>query len=217
MSLQRNSAKYLYIYYLPTGMFVSVSWVSFLIPPDAVPGRIGLLVTLFLVATNIFNTIIDVSPNTEGMTAISSWMIAYMFFVFLALLEYAIILYFLLTRNVDKLKKKRNELLIIHDDDCFLYRNSETCQREEELAAIKEQQLLMKVDSIFLCVFPFVFVIFNALYWVLWTTWWCLYIMYVEINFLNIGSYYFSTIFNYNVMPFHYFFHISFLYNLTRF
>ena len=170
MTLQRNSAKYLYIYYLPTGMFVSVSWVSFLIPPDAVPGRIGLLVTLFLVATNIFNTIIDVSPNTEGMTAISSWMIAYMFFVFLALLEYAIILYFLLTRNVDKLKKKRNELLIIHDDDCFLYRNSETCQREEELQAIKEQQLLMKVDSIFLCVFPFVFVIFNALYWVLWTT-----------------------------------------------
>ena len=171
MTLQRNSAKYLYIYYLPTGMFVSVSWVSFLIPPDAVPGRIGLLVTLFLVATNIFNTIIDVSPNTEGMTAISSWMIAYMFFVFLALLEYAIILYFLLTRNVEKLKKKRNELLIIHDDDCFLYRNSETCQREEELQAIKEQQLLMKVDSIFLCVFPFVFVIFNALYWVLWTTW----------------------------------------------
>ena len=80
MALQRNSAKYLYIHYLPTGMFVSVSWVSFLIPPDAVPGRIGLLVTLFLVATNIFNTIIDVSPNTEGMTAISSWMIAYMFF-----------------------------------------------------------------------------------------------------------------------------------------
>ena len=174
MTLQRNSAKYLYIYYLPTGMFISVSWVSFLIPPEAVPGRIGLLVTLFLVATNIFNTIIDVSPNTEGMTAISSWMIAYMFFVFLALLEYAIILYFLLTKNVNKLKKKRNALLIIHDDDCFLYRNTETCQREEELAAINEQQLLMKVDSIFLCVFPFVFVIFNALYWVLWTTWWCI-------------------------------------------
>ena len=36
------------------------------------------------------------SPNVEGMTAISSWMIACMFFVFLALLEYALILYFLL-------------------------------------------------------------------------------------------------------------------------
>ena len=170
MSLIRNSAKYLYTYYLPTGMFVSVSWVSFLIPPDSIPGRVGLLVTLFLVATNIFNTIIDISPNTEGMTAISSWMIAFMFFVFLALMEYAIILYFLLNRNGAKLKKKRKELLIIHDDDCFLYRNSETCQREAELEMIIERQLLMKIDSIFLCVFPIVFGIFNALYWALWTT-----------------------------------------------
>ena len=169
MSLSRNAAKYLYIYYLPTGMFISVSWVSFLIPPDQVPGRIGLLVTLFLVATNIFNTIIDVSPNTEGMTAISSWMIAYMFFVFLALLEYAVILYFLLTQKKITLRKKRNELLVIHDDDCFLFRNSETSQMEDEMASIKEQQLLMKVDSTFLCIFPLVFGCFNALYWILWT------------------------------------------------
>ena len=170
MTLIRSSAKYLYTYYLPTGMFISVSWVSFLIPPEAIPGRVGLLVTLFLVATNIFNTIIDISPNTEGITAISSWMIAFMFFVFLALLEYAIILYFILSRKEKKLKKKRNELLIIHDDDCFLFRNSETCQTEEELATVTERQLLMKVDSIFLCIFPLVFVVFNALYWVLWTT-----------------------------------------------
>ena len=73
-----------------------VSWVSFLIPPEVVPGRMALLITLFLVLTNIFNTITNISPNVEGMTAISSWMIACMFFVFLALLEYALILYFLL-------------------------------------------------------------------------------------------------------------------------
>lgn len=88
--------RYLYIYYLPSGLFVAVSWVSFVIPPEVVPGRMALLVTLFLVLTNIFNTITNVSPNVEGMTAISSWMIACMFFVFLALLEYAAILYFLL-------------------------------------------------------------------------------------------------------------------------
>ena len=90
--------RYLYIYYLPSGLFVAVSWVSFVIPPEVVPGRMALLVTLFLVLTNIFNTITNVSPNVEGMTAISSWMIACMFFVFLALLEYAAILYFLLVR-----------------------------------------------------------------------------------------------------------------------
>ena len=92
------SPRYLYIYYLPSGIFVVVSWVSFVIPPEVVPGRMALLVTLFLVLTNIFNTITNISPNVEGMTAISLWMIACMFFVFLALLEYAAILYFLLVR-----------------------------------------------------------------------------------------------------------------------
>ena len=83
-------------------MFVAVSWVSFVIPPEVVPGRMALLVTLFLVLTNIFNTITNVSPNVEGMNAIASWMIACMFFVFLALLEYAAILYFLLVSINDR-------------------------------------------------------------------------------------------------------------------
>ena len=97
-----NGCRYLYIYYLPSGLFVVVSWVSFLIPPEVVPGRMALLVTLFLVLTNIFNTITNVSPNVEGMTAIASWMIACMFFVFLALLEYATILYFQLVSQRSK-------------------------------------------------------------------------------------------------------------------
>ena len=92
--------RYLYIYYLPSGLFVVVSWSSFLIPPEVIPGRMALLVTLFLVLINIFNTITNVSPNVEGMTAIASWMIACMFFVFGALLGYAALLYFLLVRKL---------------------------------------------------------------------------------------------------------------------
>jgi hypothetical protein len=29
---------YIITYYLPSGLFVVVSWISFLIPPDIVPG-----------------------------------------------------------------------------------------------------------------------------------------------------------------------------------
>ena len=43
--------------YLPCILFVCVSWVSFLIKPEMVPGRMALLVTLFLVLVNIFNTV----------------------------------------------------------------------------------------------------------------------------------------------------------------
>ena len=38
-------------------MFVVTSWVSFLIKPEVVPGRMALLVTLFLVLINIFNSV----------------------------------------------------------------------------------------------------------------------------------------------------------------
>ena len=73
--LKRHYSKYLYIYYLPSTLFVITSWVSFLIPPEVVPGRMALLVTLFLVLINIFNNVTAITPNTEGMTAISSWML----------------------------------------------------------------------------------------------------------------------------------------------
>ena len=61
MKLKRHILKYLIIYYLPSGLFVVVSWVSFLIPPDVVPGRMAMLITLFLVLTNIFKYVSYIS------------------------------------------------------------------------------------------------------------------------------------------------------------
>ena len=45
-------------------------------------GRMALLVTVFLVLINIFNTITTNSPNAEGLTAIEIWMLACILFVF---------------------------------------------------------------------------------------------------------------------------------------
>jgi len=60
-----------------------------LIPPEVVPGRMTLLVTLFLVLINIFTNITTNSPNVEGLTSISAWVITCILFVFGALLGYA--------------------------------------------------------------------------------------------------------------------------------
>ena len=57
LTLQRKVSHYIITYYLPSGMFVIVSWISFLVPPEIVPGRMTLLVTVFLVLVNIFNSI----------------------------------------------------------------------------------------------------------------------------------------------------------------
>ena len=69
-------------YYLPSSLFVVVSWASFLIPSDDIQGRMALLVTLFLVLVNIFNAITTNSPKADGLNALQAWVIACIFFVF---------------------------------------------------------------------------------------------------------------------------------------
>ncbi len=87
MVLGRYKFSYLVNCFLPSGLFVVASWVSFLIPPDAVAGRTGLLLLLFLVLVNIFNTIASNIPKAEGLTLIESWMLFCILFVFGALVE----------------------------------------------------------------------------------------------------------------------------------
>ena len=87
MVLDRYVSTYIITYYLPSGLFVIVSWISFLIPMDVIPGRMALLVTLFLVLVNIFNNVTTNTPKAEGLTAIEAWMLACILFVFGALIE----------------------------------------------------------------------------------------------------------------------------------
>ena len=54
---------------------------------DVIPGRMGLLVTLFLVLVNIFNNVTTNTPKAEVLTAIEAWMLACILFVFGALVE----------------------------------------------------------------------------------------------------------------------------------
>ncbi len=49
-----------------TGLFVVVSWISFVVPPEVIPGRMALLITLFLVLVNIFNSVTTNTPKAEG-------------------------------------------------------------------------------------------------------------------------------------------------------
>ena len=52
--LERDITVDLFQHYLPSAIIVLVSQTSFVIPLSATPGRIGLVVTLFLALTNIF-------------------------------------------------------------------------------------------------------------------------------------------------------------------
>ena len=54
IKMQRIISPYVFQYYLPGAAIVFVSHISFIIPPSSVPGRIGLLATLFLTLTTLF-------------------------------------------------------------------------------------------------------------------------------------------------------------------
>merc|ERR1719225_2460390 len=97
--LVRKTMQYLVQVYLPSCMFVVVSWVSFLIKPEVVPGRMALLVTLFLVLINIFNSVRERAPISSRLNAIDFYLVMCIFLVFGALLEYGVILLLLKKRR----------------------------------------------------------------------------------------------------------------------
>ena len=54
IQMDRIIAPFVYEYYLPCVAIVLVSGISFVIPLTAIPGRVALLVTVFLTLTNLF-------------------------------------------------------------------------------------------------------------------------------------------------------------------
>ena len=70
MTIARKPMSYLLNYYLPSALFVIVSWATFVIPVDAIPGRIGLIITTLLSLINIANSAFSNSPNSHGINQI---------------------------------------------------------------------------------------------------------------------------------------------------
>jgi len=161
-NLKRHMAKYVWNYHFPSGLFVMVSWVSFLVSPSVVPGRMGLLVTLFLVLTNMFNTINTESPTVEGLTSISIWLLSCIVFVAAAVTEYAGILY--LKRNLECSPPVTDSELCsrtvtMNKDKFGLW----VVSLADKLP--KTEADIAKLDKTALFIFSSSFIIFNMFYW----------------------------------------------------
>ena len=82
--------KLLISYYFPSGAFAILSLFSFFINPLVVPGRMGMLVTIFLVVTTTYNGV--KAPPGRGFSYIELWYIGVQIPILFALLDYGIIL-----------------------------------------------------------------------------------------------------------------------------
>ena len=79
LQLQRKTlGTLLSSYYVPTFIFATVSMISFLINPTMVPGRMGMIVTLLLISSNVY-TNVD-APKIRGFSFIEVWIAGSQFF-----------------------------------------------------------------------------------------------------------------------------------------
>ncbi len=72
--LSRIRLPFVLTWYLPSAVLVVVSWISFLVPAELVPGRMALLVTIFLMLVNVSTSYQEKSPETNNsLTALDIW------------------------------------------------------------------------------------------------------------------------------------------------
>ena len=147
----RNRTQIVFQVYLTSAMFVIVSWVSFIINPDVVPGRIGLLVTIFLVLVNIFNGVKSDAPVSTHLNAVDLYLVVCIGQVFLALAEYALVLF--LNKHTISFKSSTIATMKEMKFKKGLKKSQESSKKETK-----------KLDKMSLVIFPFCFILFNLIY-----------------------------------------------------
>ena len=91
MKLERKDRGVLHhSFFIPTAVFAFVSMISFLISPECVPGRMGMIVTLLLISSNVYNSV--KAPSTRGFSYIDIWIIGSQAPIVFALFQYGFIL-----------------------------------------------------------------------------------------------------------------------------
>jgi len=104
MKMVRKTTVYIYTYFIPCGLMVVVSWISFSVNVDAVPGRLGLLLTLLLMTINMNNSAAQAIPTSEEICPLIIWILLSMGFISFALFEYFALL--ILVRYDKEVKAK---------------------------------------------------------------------------------------------------------------
>jgi len=149
--LRRKHEPLLYQIYIPCCLFVTVSWISFIIDPKVIPGRMSLLVILFLVIINVFNNVRSNAPSSGStkLNAIDGFIMTCIFMIFSAIIEYALILS-IFTLKLDEIEYNINTVKPnIRDRICMILKNPR------------------KLDLLSIILFSSCFSLYNFNYWVI--------------------------------------------------
>ena len=99
-------------FHIPTGIFACISHIAYFIDSNQVPGRMGALVTLYLITINSYNSL-DAPPN-RGFSYIEVWFVAIQCTMILGILEFGAILCF---KKAMSMKKRGVEETLFQNID----------------------------------------------------------------------------------------------------
>ena len=170
--LERKKTQTFFQVYFTSTLLVFASFVSFIVNPDVVPGRMGLLVTVLLVLINIFISVKSNSPSSSGfLNALDIFLVVCIVEVFIALSEYALVLFLCLKQTkIRRLKSPNPKQLSVdpprRTPSNLNTRNTvETNGWTDNILNFKPDNHPNKLDQISLIVFPASFVMFNLVYY----------------------------------------------------
>ncbi|KAI0216798.1 Glycine receptor subunit alpha-2 [Lamellibrachia satsuma] len=176
-NMRREIGFYVLQTYIPSVLIVSLSWLSFWVDKDAVPGRVTLGVTTVLTMTTQLSSSKTSNMKVSYPKAIDYWYSMCMLLVYGALVEYVLV-NFLATRE----KRLQRQLQADADDETIVEankcsevivcvaeakRNHSTSLRRPVATRTTSSTIFTAdgFDKASRIIFPGTFLVFNIVYW----------------------------------------------------
>uniref|UniRef100_A0A8D3D0J3 Gamma-aminobutyric acid (GABA) A receptor, rho 3b n=1 Tax=Scophthalmus maximus TaxID=52904 RepID=A0A8D3D0J3_SCOMX len=173
--------------YFPTMLMVVLSWVSFWIDRRAVPARVSLGITTVLTMSTIITGVSSSMPQVSYVKAVDIYLWTSFLFVFLSVIEYAVVNYCTTLEEMRKMKRGKipssfNASQAMAFDGCFHDNDIElspfpgmtpTPLTSDPLSVWENVDLLVSnsymIDSYSRLAFPLSYLLFNVIYWSLYS------------------------------------------------
>lgn len=166
--LVRNIGYYVIQMYVPSLLIVMLSWLSFWLNVNSIPGRVTLGVLSVLTISTQSSSVNASLPRVSYTKAIDIWMATCLVFVFAALIEFAVVN--VLSQNVPGRRfslatlflvpgEKEEKDTTVDQDGCVSVENRQQPRNKIILCSV-----YLDIASRFM--FPVAFGVFNMIYWI---------------------------------------------------
>ncbi|XP_022236099.1 glycine receptor subunit alpha-3-like [Limulus polyphemus] len=185
--LERQISHHLMQVFAPSALIVMLSWFSFWIGIDAIPGRVTLVVTSLLSLFTQFSGIRGGLPPASYINGIDIWMATCMLFVFCSFAEFVLVKFFDKQRQVFFRQQMKQTLTPLSVSDMEKGQGQEVQGQENPMKPRSAWTIpvnvqdnfphnwfkhpswsvdwVVTIDHAARVIFPLAFLIFNTFYW----------------------------------------------------